>query len=215
MYALVRAITVLLLALGRLLYGVRIEGEENIPEHGPFILVSNELSTMGDIFITVTIMHMVLSGRMDAPIGFSDEYSWANEQWAWLLAMGHTVAVPRGPGQAVAAYLSALRGLREGKIVALNPEGEISWDGREVRPKPAAAYVALRSAAPIVPMVTTRGAYDVWPRWAERPRLTGSFVVRVGSPFRVTDTAGSKVSTEAIVRANERIMEEMAALTYD
>jgi 1-acyl-sn-glycerol-3-phosphate acyltransferase len=204
----------LIYLIGRLLYGFKVEGLENIPKEGPFILSSNDLSTMGSIFTTTTVIRHVFSGQMETPVSFSEEYNWATEQWAWMFDIGGAIPVPRGRGQAVSALLSAFRALRQGKIVALNPEGETSWEGRLVPAKPAVAWVALRLGAPIVLVVATKGAYDVWPKWAERPHLTGRFQVRVGKPFRLTDSPCSRVSDEMIVRANQRIMEEMTALVY-
>jgi len=204
----------LIYLIGRLLYGFKVEGLENIPKEGPFILSSNDLSTMGSIFTTITVIRHVFSGQMETPVSFSEEYNWATEQWAWMFDIGGAIPVPRGRGQAVSALLSAFRALRQGKIVALNPEGETSWEGRLVPAKPAVAWVALRLGAPIVLVVATKGAYDVWPKWAERPHLTGRFQVRVGKPFRLTDSPCSRVSDEMIVRANQRIMEEMTALVY-
>jgi 1-acyl-sn-glycerol-3-phosphate acyltransferase len=215
MYTLIiRLASNLIYLIGRLLYGFKVEGLENMPKEGPFILSSNDLSTIGSIFTTITVIRHVFSGQMETPVSFSEEYNWATEQWAWMFDLGGAIPVPRGRGQAVSALLSAFRALRQGRIVALNPEGETSWEGRLVPAKPAVAWVALRSGAPIVLVVATKGAYDVWPKWAERPHLTGSFQVRVGKPFRLTDSPCSRVSDEMIAQANQRIMEEMTALVY-
>jgi 1-acyl-sn-glycerol-3-phosphate acyltransferase len=99
-------------------------------------------------------------------------------------------------------------------VVAINPEGETSWEGRLVPAKPAAAYVALRTGAPIVLLVASKGAYEAWPKWGERPHLTGRCVVRIGKPFRVTDAPCSKVSDEMVAEANRTIEQQMTALIY-
>lgn len=200
--------------VGRLVYGFRVEGLENVPKEGPFILSSNELSTMGDIFTIITVIRQVSSGHMAIPESFGDEYNWATKVYAWLCDIGGSLPVPRGRGQGVSALLSALAALRQGKIVAMNPEGETTWDGRLVPAKPAVAWLALRSGAPIVLVVATKGAYDTWPKWASRPQLRGRFQVRVGRPFRLTDSPCTKVSDVMIARASQRIMDEMTTLVY-
>jgi 1-acyl-sn-glycerol-3-phosphate acyltransferase len=198
-----------------LLYGFRIEGVENLPESGPYILSQNDLSQMGDAATAIAMLRLIFAGRMPEPVSLGDEYNWAMEPWGWLFDMGDSVPVPRGPGQAVTSYLSAIRGLREGRVVAINPEGETSWEGKLVPAKPAAAYVALRTGAPIVLLVATRGAYEVWPKWAERPHLTGRFVVRIGKPFRVADSPCARVSAEMVAEANRTIEQQMTALIYN
>jgi 1-acyl-sn-glycerol-3-phosphate acyltransferase len=198
-----------------LLYGFRIEGVENLPESGPYILSQNDLSQMGDAATAIAMLRLIFAGRMPEPVSLGDEYNWAMEPWGWLFDMGDSVPVPRGPGQAVTSYLSAIRGLREGRVVAINPEGETSWEGKLVPAKPAAAYVALRTGAPIVLLVATRGAYEVWPKWAERPHLSGRFVVRIGKPFRVADSPCARVSAEMVAEANRTIEQQMTALIYN
>jgi 1-acyl-sn-glycerol-3-phosphate acyltransferase len=198
----------------RLLYRFRIEGLENLPQSGPYILSQNDLSQMGDAVTAVAMLRLIFSGRMPEPVSLGDEWNWAMEPWGWLFAMGDSVPVPRGPGQAVAAYLSAIKGLRQGRVVAINPEGETSWEGRLVPAKPAAAYVALRTGAPIVLLVASKGAYEAWPKWGERPHLTGRCVVRIGKPFRVADAPCSKVSDEMVAEANRIIEQKMTELIY-
>jgi 1-acyl-sn-glycerol-3-phosphate acyltransferase len=215
MYTLViRLASHLIHFVGRLVYGFRVEGLEHVPEEGPFILSSNDLSTIGSIFTTITVIRHVFSGHMAIPESFGDEYNWAADVYAWMFDIGGSLPVPRGRGQGVSVLLSALAALRQGKIVAMNPEGETSWDGRLVPAKPAVAWLALRSGAPIVLVVATKGAYDTWPKWASRPQLRGRFQVRVGRPFRLTDSPCTKVSDEMIARASQRIMDEMTTLVY-
>jgi len=210
----IKLATDLIYLIGRVLYRFRVEGLENMPRKGPFILSSNDLSTIGSIYTTITVIRHFLSAKLENPISFGDEYNWAMQQWAWMFDLGGSIPVPRGRGQAVAVYLRAYKALREGKIVALNPEGETSWEGRLVPAKPAVAWTALRTGAPIVLVVATKGAYEVWPKWAHRPHLTGRFQVRVGKPFRLTHAPCARVTDEMIQQANQQIMAEMQALVY-
>ncbi len=210
----IKLATDLIYLIGRALYRFRVEGLENMPRKGPFILSSNDLSTIGSIYTTITVIRHFLSAHLDNPISFGDEYNWAMKQWAWMFDLGGSIPVPRGRGQAVETYLRAYKALRDGKIVALNPEGETSWDGKLVPAKPAVAWAALRTGSAVVLVVATKGAYEVWPKWANRPHLTGRFQVRVGKPFRLTDAPCARVTHEMIQQANQRIMAEMQALVY-
>jgi 1-acyl-sn-glycerol-3-phosphate acyltransferase len=214
MYTLIGIFTALLSLFGRLLYRMRVEGVENLPEEGPYIVSSNEIGRMGSIMTSVFIARRILRGLTVAPVGFAEEYEWSG-MWGPVYDRGSARPIfPHGRGQGVLALLTALRSLREGKIVMMNPGGEMSWDGRLVPAKRGVAWLGLRSGAPIVLVVATKGAYQVWPKWAKRPQLTGRFQVRVGKPFRLTDSPCSKVSDEMIAGANQRIAEEMTALIY-
>ena len=73
-----------------------------------------------------------------------------------------------------------LRVLAEGKVLALAPEARMSRTGALERARHGAAYFALRSGAPILPVAITgtERAYSAW-RHLRRPRL----IVNIGQPF--------------------------------
>ncbi len=89
-----------------------------------------------------------------------------------------------------------------------------SLDGRLVPPTRAVASLALRTGAPVVFLASTKGAYDIWPAWADRPQLTGRFQIRSGKPRYLSDAPCFRVNNERITAPNRRIMEEMTALIY-
>jgi 1-acyl-sn-glycerol-3-phosphate acyltransferase len=213
-YFVLDALTAVLFSLFRFLYKVRIEGLENLPPHGPYILSSNEISEMGSVMTSVVVARLILRGKVANPVGFADEYNWTQMWKAVYDRGGARPVLPHGRGQGTWMLLEALRALREGRVVVLNPEGEMSWDGRMVRLRPAVAWLALRSGVPVVPMVSTKGAYDVWPKWAKRPHLTGHFQVRLGKPLFLSTEPCSRVSDEMIQQGMQRLKEEMMCLIY-
>ncbi len=210
-----KVLTGMMLLLARTLYGMQVEGLESLPLEGPYILGSTELGRMGHMMAMILVLRLVFSGLLDPPIGIADEYNWPHARDGTYSKVGFRPVFPHGRAQGVSALLGALKSLREGKIVAMNPAGEMSWDGRLVPPSPGVAWLALRSGAPIVLVVPTKGAYEIWPKWAERPHLTGRFRVRVGRPFCVTDAPRTKVSDEMIAEANDRITQQMTALVFE
>lgn len=214
MYTALDALTAVLFLLFRFLYKVRIEDSENLPPKGPYILSSNEIGQMGSMMTSVVMARLILRGRVADPVGFADEYNWTQMWRAVYDRGGARPVLPHGRGQGTWMLLAGLRALREGRIVVLNPEGEMSWDGRMVRLRSAVAWLALRSGAPVVPMVSTKGAYEVWPKWAKSPHFTGHFQVRVGKPLFLSDGPCSTVSDEMIQQGNQRIRAEMMSLIY-
>jgi len=201
--------------LGRLLYGFRVEGRENLPPSGPYIIVSNEIGPMGTTFVAVTVARLVLSGAIKELVGFgAEDIWWTQKRLADMYTRSGAQPVSPGQGQSAATLLVALQALRQGKVVAMNPEGDMTWDGRLVPLQPGVAWLSLRSGAPIVPIVSTQGGYDIWPKWADRPYLTGRCLVRIGSPFTLADAPQSRVTEEMTHQGMQRIWDEMTRLIY-
>jgi 1-acyl-sn-glycerol-3-phosphate acyltransferase len=214
LYALIRVVVAIGFSIFRVLYGVRIEGLENLPAEGPFILSSNEIGKLGNMLISFVVAQQVLGGHMPRPIGFLDEYSLETQYGALFREVGTLPLFPHGQGLGVPALLKALQFLRQGKVLAFNPEAAISIDGRLVSLTRGVSWLGLRSGAPIVLMVATKGAYDAWPVWAAHPQMSGRFQVRIGKPLYLNDGPCSQVSDIVLDRANERLAEEMRSLIY-
>jgi 1-acyl-sn-glycerol-3-phosphate acyltransferase len=116
----------------------------------------------------------------------------------------------KGRGLSAAALLQARQVLLEGGAIALAAEGELTWDGRLQHPlAPGTAWLALRTAAWVVPVISC-GGYDLQPRWRmEKIRLTGRVTIRAGSPFKLTDTPLTAVNEDALAEASQRIWDAM------
>ncbi|MFN3476994.1 MAG: lysophospholipid acyltransferase family protein [Candidatus Methylomirabilales bacterium] len=201
--------------IGRLLYGLKVEGMENIPSSGACIIVLDHPGAMSRAFQ----VHLILARRKLETWGaFSPEIGFgslnrirpkrliegAREERRFLYDY-------RLPGRSTAELWKALELLHRGKAIVLAPEGEATWDGRLQPLKPGAAWLALRAHVPVVPMVTI-GAYDILPRWTLWPRLRGKLTVRVGKPFYVSEGPCPRVTHEMVQEASQRIWKELAAL---
>ncbi len=210
----VNLLTRLLLFLGRLAYGLQVEGTENLPPRGPFILSTNEISQIGSAFTTMVVIRLVFEGRLRDLVGFGAEDTWHNPFLVRLYPRAHVHPILPGRGQSVPALLAGLQALRAGRVVMMNPEGEMSWDGRLVPFKPGVAWLALRAGVPVVPLVATRGAYEVLPRWSSRPKLTGRFTVRLGRPIYLCDRPLRRVEDGDLAPAVKCLEHEVEALVY-
>ena len=89
----------------------------------------------------------------------------------------------------------------------------MTWDGQLQHPlAPGTAWLALRGHVPVVPLVS-KGGYDIMPRWARLPKLTGRVTIRAGEPFYVCDEPLKRVSDEDVAAASQRIYDAMLALS--
>lgn len=151
---------------------IRVEGRENVPRSGPFILIFNHQSILDPLLAQShcrpTVYSMTKSTQFAHPV------------FRWLLprAGGFPVRRYRIDPQAVR---TTLRYLSEGKVVGVYPEGERSWDG-ELQPlRRGTVRLLLKAGVPVVPC-GIQGSFDVWPRWSSRPRRR-EVVIRFGEPL--------------------------------
>jgi len=200
----VRGLCKLVLGLGRLLYKLEISGAENIPEHGACIVAHDHSSRLD-----VLMFAFMLQARPDV---------WFVLGWRDLLQpvlyrrLGvKALPVYLKPDSPALAIWTALKVLQKGDPVLISPEGAICWDGRLGPLKPGTAWLALRSGAPLIVCVL-KGGYSVWPRWAVRPRLTGTVEIRIGKPVDVPQVYDRRIEGELVRTVSLKIADEMARL---
>jgi 1-acyl-sn-glycerol-3-phosphate acyltransferase len=184
---------------------LEVRGRAPLPEHGPAILIANH---------TCGIDHMVLQAGCRRVLGFliAQEYaeSWYSKPFCTLLGC---IPVKRD-GRDLTATRAALRALDDGRVLPIFPEGKIlASSGRELgEAKPGAAYIALRSGAPVIP------AYiQGTPKTAEiiRSLVTPSRTrVVFGSPITIDVPPGDDRESERrqIEHVTEQLMAAIRAL---
>jgi 1-acyl-sn-glycerol-3-phosphate acyltransferase len=201
-----KLLSYLTLALGRLLYHLEIWGEENIPRVGPFVCICNHSSRV-DFFITSLMKRARPDLYLFVAGGGFEIHPWVS----WLASSLQTIPAYKGRGLAIPSMMAALQVLQRGCPILIAAEGEFRWDGRLQPLKPGAAWLALRAHVPVIVCVLT-GGYDIRPRWATLPKLTGKVTVRVGKAFYLSEASGSVAKEEEIHLANRRIVAEMVGL---
>jgi len=171
-----------------------------IPRQGPLILVANHIN-----FLEVPVVFTHLQPR---PVtGFVKSETWDNRAMALLFNIWGGIPLRRGEAD-IAAYHLALDALMEGKIVAVAPEGTRSGNGQLQRGNPGIVTLALRSGAPVLPMV-----YYGSERFRSnivRLRRT-DFWIRVGRPFRL-HPGELKAMRQMRQAITDEIMYQLAAL---
>jgi 1-acyl-sn-glycerol-3-phosphate acyltransferase len=190
----------LLRLVARVCLNITTEGMENFPKTGPVVVVINHL---GDADAVAIVSQMPLPpdalGKIelyDLPI-LGRLMDWYGVIW-----------LHRGrPDKR--ALRSALQGLAEGRVIVIAPEGRYSLTGALEEGMGGAAFLALRSGAPILPIVVTgtenRNVYGSLKR-LRRARVH----VRAGEMFRLEEQAGSR--HEALAQGTRRTMAVLANL---
>jgi 1-acyl-sn-glycerol-3-phosphate acyltransferase len=186
--------------LSRLLSHREVEGLENLPGSGPYILAINHLSYFDLPFVF-------------GLIGGEDVTGWAAEKYARhpifgpILRMGGGIFIDRGEVDR-SALGAAQAWLSQGKIFGMAPEGTRSKDNQLQRGKTGVAYLSQMTGAPIVP-IGIHGTEDTIRSWLRLRRPT--FHMHIGEPFTLP-ALNPDDRTTSLRRNTEEIMCRIAAL---
>ena len=161
--------------LGRL----SVTGRENVPRNGPLVVVSNHMSNGDPPALVASLprhLHiMAKRGLFAGPL-----------VTRILTSMG--VYPLDRDGRDVRALIWSIRTLRRGEAVLFFPEGTRSLDARMRRGKIGAAYAALKSGAPILPVGIT-GTENIPGLWTAAFPLC-RMRVNIGEPFTLPEPEG-------------------------
>ncbi|NLV74358.1 MAG: 1-acyl-sn-glycerol-3-phosphate acyltransferase [Chloroflexi bacterium] len=179
---------------------VSVIGRENLPKHGPLLVVSNHFS-----YLDPAIMISILPWPMEFLGGFRMPNA---PMWATLFPrLWGYFAVHRG-GNSRAALMAAQKVLKLGGIVGMYPEASASAAVlRSARP--GAAFLALRSGVPVLPIGTT-GVRDIFPRLRLFQRARVEF--RIGAPIGPFNLVPDVPEREQMDALGHEIMQGIATL---
>jgi 1-acyl-sn-glycerol-3-phosphate acyltransferase len=196
---------VLLLArtIVRLFTRTTICGLEHIPASGPLLVVFNHLGHLDGIMLVTKLPYdmecIALADLYNVPVT------------GQLLRLYGAIPIHRDVFDR-AVVEQALGILAQGGALMLAPEARMSVTGALEKARGGAAYLALKSHAPILPVALTgtenAAVYGAW-KGLRRPRIT----ITVGEVFRLPDLplAGAE-RKESIAVASTMIMARLAAL---
>jgi len=185
----------------RLVTRVTIEGQENLPTTGAYILAPVHRSYVDTpITACVTRRRIRFMGKQEV---------WENKRAGWLASTLGAFPVARGKAdrEALKHCITALEG---GEPLVLFPEGERK-DGPIVQPLfDGASYVAARAGVPIVP-IGIGGSAKVMPRHAKMIHPSKVHVI-IGKPIHVERTATGRVARTSISAVTAELSSELQRL---
>ncbi len=154
-----------------------VQGIENLPRDGAYLLCSNHQSYLDPLILASVLPYRAL-GRAFA-VGTSQIFgSGLMRQVAKLMK---TVVVDPD-ANLIPAMRAGAYGLRHGMALMLYPEGERSLDGTPRTFKKGAAILSTHLQVPIIP-IAIEGFYDAWPRQKPFHRFA-PLKIRIGPPLQ-------------------------------
>jgi long-chain acyl-CoA synthetase len=192
-------------ALGRAtmmgLFRLRVEGLENLPEEGQFIIAPNHVSYLDSFVLAAALPRDVL--RRTYWAGWTGA-AFGNPLTRLISRLAQVVPVdPDRAGLSSLAFGAAV--LRRGQNLVWFAEGERSRTGSVQQFKPGVGMLLEHYPVPVVP-VFIRGTYEAMPRGRFLRRLE-KVTVSFGAPFEIRDPEVTIWSREQIVDAvRERVV---------
>ena len=137
---------------------LRVEGEEHLWSHRPAVFLFNHQSAVDTLLVAKLL-------RRDFT-GVGKQELRTHPVFGPAFAFAGVVFIDRGDTQkAIEAMKPAVVALKEGRSIAIAPEGTRSRTAKLGRFKKGAFHIAMQAGVPIVPIVF-RNALDVLPRGA-------------------------------------------------
>jgi 1-acyl-sn-glycerol-3-phosphate acyltransferase len=202
----------LLMAYLKLLFSVRISGEQNIPVTGPAIVACNHISYLDPICHGYLV---VRRGRW--PRFFAKAELWKNPALRFILTRAKQIAVERGSGE-MGPVESAIANISEGNVVMIYPEATITTNP-DLTPMPGktgVARVAVATGAPIIP-VAVWGSHWAHPKNRKPVRkFRRTILVKAGEPIRLTEAERAKRDDPETLRdITDRVIGELDRLVRE
>ncbi len=196
-----RLLWILALVIFKVFFGLRIYGRENIPLKGGVILASNHLSYLDPI---------VLGLLTPRKLNFMAKRE-LFENFFFRLLITKLGAFPLKRGRLDrSSYEKALSLIREGKILALFPEGTRSEKGKLRSLRKGAAKIAFKTGAPLVPIII-KGTDKALPKGKRMVKLA-KIRVRIGRPLKVETFTPEKNADEYVDRLHKELERRMVSL---
>jgi 1-acyl-sn-glycerol-3-phosphate acyltransferase len=180
---------------------LQITGPENFPKEGPLLVVANHFS-----FIDPVAMVRVAPWPLEFVGGFQMPNAPASV--TWIPKVWGYYPVFRGTASRY-ALRAAEAVLAQGGVLGIFPEAG-NWATVLRPPRPGAAFLSVRTGAPILPMGFD-GLLDVFPhlRKGRRARVT----LRIGKPFGPFHAKGrGRARRQQLEAIGHEIMQRIAEL---
>jgi len=183
----------IVLAIIKIVFRIKVEGIQNIPEKGPIIICPNHISLLDPPVIGALINRRVYF--------MAKAELYKNPILGFLLQKGlGAFPVKRGTAD-FAAIKTALYYLKKGQAVGIFPEGTRSKNGKLKEAEAGVSLLAVKSHALVIP-IGISGKY----------RLFSKINIRIGKPLSFDKYYKNRPSQKDLESIGKEIMDEISKL---
>jgi 1-acyl-sn-glycerol-3-phosphate acyltransferase len=202
-YGVIKAI---LSPIFRLLFRIRLEGLENIPESGGLIIACNHQAFCDSLFLPFAVPRRVTF------VAKAEYFQSWKTRW-FFRAVGQIPMERSGGSASQKALGEALEVLLSGGCIGIYPEGTRSPDERLHRGRTGVARLALAAGCTVVP-AGIRGTRAVQPIGARMLRPFKTVEISFGKPIDLEARYGVRLEEPLVLRqATDEIMWEIRQLS--
>lgn len=176
----------------KIYYRAKIEGLENIPKDGPLIFAGNHRSYLDPPL-------MVATAKRDMRFIAKEELT-ENKFLRFLIWVFDAILVKRNDKD-VGPIKESLKTLKDGKCIALFPEGTRNGLEKGESAKDGVAFFAVRSGAKVVPCGIQGGQ-----------KGNRKVIIKYGEPLDYSEYKGNK-DKAVLDKVTEEIMQNIIELT--
>jgi len=176
-----------------------VYGAENAPKDKPVIFVANHCSHLDiGVLCRVAPVNLHFIGKK--------ELMWVPIVGWYMVVAGHILIDRSNKRKAVLSLKQAAIKIKNGKSVAMYPEGTRSKTGQLSVFKKGAFHLAIDAGVSVVP-VHIKGTHEIWP--AKKNTITpGPITVHIGKP--IDSSKYSKDTVRDFVAETRAAIEEMS-----
>ena len=192
----------LFMVLSKIIANLRVYGRENLPAEGPFIVASNHVS-----YVDPGIVGIACDGYR---ISFMTKRElFESRRWHWWFEAMDSIPADRVAKDSK-PLKTAIKKLKNGKIVGIFPEGTRSPDGSIQKAEPGIGLLAEKTGAPIIPVYLS-GTDSVLPRGARWLRMH-PITARIGKAVKTDSLEAMPDKKERYFSIGEKVMQAIKEL---
>ena len=182
-----------------------VNGINNIPMQGPFVIAANHESYMDHLIIVKTfVTHLNKKIHfLSKKEHFSNPIKSIWHRWAGAIPLDRET-------KGAEALKWAIKALKSGKIIGIHPEGTRTLTGKLQRGKTGVARLALAAKVPVVP-VGLIGTFEILPKGRYIPKLKKA-TMNIGKPLYFNKYYNKKITKKLLRETTDIIMKEIAKL---
>jgi len=186
-----------------------VNGAENIPQKGPFVVAANHISHLEHFFIGAEIVRVT-----DQKVHFIAK----PEYWQWPGAQGmakYLGAIVYDKQNKAACLEPAIEVLKKGGIVAIFPEGTRNFDHDLLEGRTGVARMVLGARVPVLPVgYLGPHTYSFLDTIKHLYWLEKKMTINFGQPLDFSKYFGQEINKPLLREVTTQIMKAIAPLCH-